>query len=371
MSTQVTTYANASKPVERAIRQAARTSGVDFDYLMRTAARESSFNPKAEAATSSATGLFQFIDQTWLRMVKEEGASHGLKRYARAIDENVNGRFSVDSPSMKKKILNLRKDPKIAAQMAAAFTESNQRRLQATLGRQPTDGELYIAHFMGASGASRFLSATQKSPDAVAAKLVPRQAAANKPIFYTGKGHARSLEQVYARLVRYHDGNNALITGTTTQTTKVAAAKAQPIPPEVQPAAAAERVSQAPATPLPTEPIPIADQAPPARPSRFGGWVARADNSVFGSFYQSAQPQPVAAPAGSRFQPVQSLTESGALASRFSPSRVNSGRLEADAALNAANGADAQRLQQYGDQPHANRSRFATYVAPRDISKPI
>ncbi|HLV85239.1 MAG TPA: transglycosylase SLT domain-containing protein [Devosia sp.] len=41
-------------------------NGVDFDYLLQTAMRESSLNPQAKAQTSSAVGLFQFLESTWL-----------------------------------------------------------------------------------------------------------------------------------------------------------------------------------------------------------------------------------------------------------------------------------------------------------------
>ena len=66
-----TTNATASVDPTRAkiagsIRQAASTTGASFEYLLATAKMESNFNPKAAATTSSARGLFQFIDQTWL-----------------------------------------------------------------------------------------------------------------------------------------------------------------------------------------------------------------------------------------------------------------------------------------------------------------
>ena len=52
------------------IRQAARETGADFEYLAQTAARESNFDPQAQARTSSAAGMFQFIEQTWLGMMR-------------------------------------------------------------------------------------------------------------------------------------------------------------------------------------------------------------------------------------------------------------------------------------------------------------
>ena len=63
-----------------AIKQAATTTGTSFQYLLATAKMESNFNPSAKAPTSSARGLFQFIDQTWLGTVKEAGAQLEIGR---------------------------------------------------------------------------------------------------------------------------------------------------------------------------------------------------------------------------------------------------------------------------------------------------
>ena len=47
-------------------------------FLLKTATRESSLNPDAKAKSSSAAGLFQFIEQTWLGLVKSDGPRLGL-----------------------------------------------------------------------------------------------------------------------------------------------------------------------------------------------------------------------------------------------------------------------------------------------------
>ena len=56
----------AGDRITSAIQSASKTTGTEFNYLVQTAARESAFNPKAQATTSSARGLFQFIESTWL-----------------------------------------------------------------------------------------------------------------------------------------------------------------------------------------------------------------------------------------------------------------------------------------------------------------
>src|SRR6266446_7492652 len=81
-----------------AIKQAANTIGISFEYLLATAKMESNFNPKAAASTSSARGLYQFIDQTWLGTVKEAGAQLGYGKYADAITKNPSGSYSVGDP---------------------------------------------------------------------------------------------------------------------------------------------------------------------------------------------------------------------------------------------------------------------------------
>ena len=71
--------------VTGAIQQASGTTGASFEYLLATAKMESNFNPSAGASTSSARGLYQFIDQTWLGTVKEAGAQLGYGNQADAI----------------------------------------------------------------------------------------------------------------------------------------------------------------------------------------------------------------------------------------------------------------------------------------------
>src|SRR5262252_1993892 len=71
--------------VAGAIKQAAGSSGTSFQYLLTTAKMESDFNPTAGASTSSAHGLYQFIDQTWFGTVKEAGPQLGYGQYADAI----------------------------------------------------------------------------------------------------------------------------------------------------------------------------------------------------------------------------------------------------------------------------------------------
>jgi hypothetical protein len=187
--------------VTGAIRQAAQATGADFRYLLATARIESNLNPAAKVATSSARGLFQFIEQTWLGILKQEGPALGYARYAEAIARTASGRYVVTDPSWKAAIMNLRADPTANAVMAGAFTRQNAAQLARRLGRPASEGELYIAHFLGAGGASRLIRAAESQPLARAAAIFPAAAKANRFIFYDKQGHARSASAVYHMLV--------------------------------------------------------------------------------------------------------------------------------------------------------------------------
>src|SRR3569833_4230852 len=92
--------------VVSALRNAAAVTGSDFHYLLGTAMREASLKPNAQSHSSSAAGLFQFIDQTWLGLVKEHGARHGLSGSAAAIAKDASGRYTA-SGEVKSAILSL------------------------------------------------------------------------------------------------------------------------------------------------------------------------------------------------------------------------------------------------------------------------
>ncbi len=184
---------------------AGERSGVDFDYLLQTAIRESSLNPKAKAQTSSATGLFQFIESTWLEVMKSDGPRLGYQAYADAITLDAGGDYAIKDRALREEVLKLREDPQIAADLAAAFTRNNGAYLHERFGRMPSPGELYIAHFMGARGAEALFKAGLEDPDQIAAKLFPRQARANPAIFYE-LGAPRTIREVYKALVAKHIG---------------------------------------------------------------------------------------------------------------------------------------------------------------------
>ncbi|HVV62677.1 MAG TPA: transglycosylase SLT domain-containing protein [Pseudolabrys sp.] len=196
----ITLNANPTPQLKGVIQQAARSTGTSFEYLMTTAQIESNLNPSAQAPTSSARGLYQFIDQTWLATMKQDGPALGFGRYASAIVQDADGHYDIPDPAMRNAVMKLRSNPAVSAAMAGAFARSNTAQLTASLGRAPTEGELYIAHFLGPDGAEKLISTAAKSPRTAAASLFPSAAAANRSVFYDRYGRARDARDVYSVL---------------------------------------------------------------------------------------------------------------------------------------------------------------------------
>jgi len=193
--------------VRAAIGQAAQSTGVNFSYLLAQAKSESGLNPNAKAASSSATGLYQFLDQSWLGVVKAHGAEHGYAWAANAITAKKGGGYTVD-PSLRQAVFALREQAGPAALMAASYAADNAQSLSQSLGRQVNGTDLYMAHFLGLGGATKFLRAQCNNGDACAATLFPQEARANRSIFYGKDGSPRTLDQVYR--VMGHKLDNAV-----------------------------------------------------------------------------------------------------------------------------------------------------------------
>jgi hypothetical protein len=192
--------------VEVAIQRASSATGVDFSFLLGAAKRESGYNPGAHAPTSSAAGLFQFVEQTWLATLKAHGSKYGYARYADLIEKGSDGRYHVQGAEARQAVMDLRLDPHAASLMAGELTSDHASYLRGRVGRDPTAGELYAAHFLGPQGSARLIEAMQSSPGAPAAALFPDAAQANRSIFYRD-GRAATVGEVYANLTRGSTGD--------------------------------------------------------------------------------------------------------------------------------------------------------------------
>ena len=193
--------------VQNAINVASRRTGASFDYLVNTAQRESSFKTSAKSSSSSAAGLFQFVEGTWLKVVKEDGPRLGLSDMAKNIRRSSSGKYYVPNRGQRKEILAMRHDAETSALMAAAYTEHNERYVRGRIGRTPSDGELYLAHFLGPGSAAKMINLAERQPDSPASRHFPRAARSNKSIFYSG-GKSRSLSEVHNILIKSHTGTS-------------------------------------------------------------------------------------------------------------------------------------------------------------------
>lgn len=199
MSNLSITNLNARRDLPGVIAQSAQRTGVDFQYLIAQAQLESGMRADAKAQTSSATGLYQFIDQTWLGLVKEKGDQYGLGWAQTAISRNSNGQLTVADKTQKSSILALRNNPEISANMAGEFASDNSVYLQRKTGRNPQSVDLYLAHFLGPAGAAKFLNRMDDNPGASAASAFPKAARANHNVFFDRAGQARSFQDIRDR----------------------------------------------------------------------------------------------------------------------------------------------------------------------------
>jgi hypothetical protein len=161
---------------------------------MAIADKESSFATEVKARTSSATGLFQFIERTWFGVIATFGAKHGLEKEAKSIVRTANG-YTVADPAERARILDLRRDPYLSALMAGEMLKQDTIRMEQRLKRHLSGGEIYLIHFLGPDAAQTLINGVEGNPDASAADMFPKPAEANKSIFYD-TGGAKSVAEV-------------------------------------------------------------------------------------------------------------------------------------------------------------------------------
>ena len=178
------------------IRNAAQKTDISANYLLALARQESSCNSHAKAKTTTAAGMFQFLEQTWLVSVNNHGGTYGYGQYADQIRLD-RGKALVYDKRQRVTILDKRYDAEMAALMAAELARDNYRYLKRSINRplQPTD--LYMAHFLGAGGAKKFLVALANEPASPAAELFPSAARANRAVFYADESRSRSVREVH------------------------------------------------------------------------------------------------------------------------------------------------------------------------------
>ncbi len=189
-----------------AIRLGSMRTGVDFPYMMELAAAESSFDPSARAATTTATGMYQFKELTWLEAIMNYGSRYGLGHYASLVEEVPDKRGylrpQIGDPELLQRVLDLRLDPHLSAVFAGERVRASRRELSSTLAREPGRTDLYLSHFFGTSGAISFLRAMQEDPQQIAGKVFPGPARRNRGIFQKRNDIPRTIAEVYHLLTR-------------------------------------------------------------------------------------------------------------------------------------------------------------------------
>jgi len=167
-----------------------KLTGVSAEYLDDMIAHESAGDWQARPPVGSAYGGAQFINSTWLRMMKEHGPSYGLTMDPHSTD-----------PGVRAAVLEMRSDRRWGTIMAGEYARENGTHLERVLKRPVTQKEGYLAHFLGSGVALKLLRA---DPNAEGAVLMPREARNNHNVFYktSDKSQPRSVREVIARQTR-------------------------------------------------------------------------------------------------------------------------------------------------------------------------
>lgn len=164
-----TSEGNPSNNISQIINSSAAQAGLNPEFVQKVAQVESGMNPNARNPNSSASGLFQFTNSTWREVVNKYGKEYGIN----VRDKN---------------------NPQANAQMASLYLRDNANKLARILGREPSRGEVYASHFLGFGGANKLIKNYGKGQ--IAASLFPREAKANRSVFYQN-GRPITVEELY------------------------------------------------------------------------------------------------------------------------------------------------------------------------------
>ncbi|MDB5371942.1 MAG: hypothetical protein JWP04_584, partial [Belnapia sp.] len=191
--------------VAAALATATRLTGTEPAVLRAIAWQESRFSGRARNRASSATGLMQFTETTWLEVVRDYGPRHGLASAAALLrTDPKTGAIATRRPKDLRHILALRFDPRLSAIMAGERLAAERAALQAMLGRTAGPTELYVTHLLGPAGARRFLAEFDRMPNRAVAEVVGADSLAANPGVFLDRGSGRrlSLAEVHAGVGR-------------------------------------------------------------------------------------------------------------------------------------------------------------------------
>ena len=225
---------NQSTEIIDTLHQVSQETGADFQQLIITAMIESDLGRVTISSKSTARGVYQFIEPTWLVLMKRYGNRIGYQSYADAITFNA----ETHHPEVKggiplrQKILDLRYDNRISA-LLKTYQAQDEKRVLARFknGQNITVTDHYIAHMLGLSLARTFYKLKQSESDYILAHLKDsnfRQAVQlNRSFFYDEHGRALNAAQAYVQfdkkisekfdrlkqIQRAHTNNGVLVKG--------------------------------------------------------------------------------------------------------------------------------------------------------------
>jgi hypothetical protein len=196
-----------------ALSRASRATGIDPVLLVALAWQESRFDAQARNPRSSARGLMQFTEATWLEVVRDFGPRHGLaQRSAQLSTDRASGAIATRDPRHLRQILALRDEPRFAAVLAAERVSGARAGLEQILGRTAASADLYLVHLLGPLGARNFLEAMQRQPGRPAAEVVSRESLARNREIFIARDTERplTLAEVHERVGRSIAGQQEL-----------------------------------------------------------------------------------------------------------------------------------------------------------------
>jgi hypothetical protein len=305
-----------AKGARKSMEVVAAMTGVPVEYLMIFCAMESNFDWTAKAgAGGSATGWFQFINSTWDWMVSLNGAKYGFP------------------PDMGRR---LRLDPRMNALMGAEYMKYSMGVIKKGTGKDPSDIDLYIAHFMGPGTAVKWINMDKTT---IGSSAFPKEAAANPSVFKDSGGRPRTLAQIE----KSFDDRMAKFRAIATAGTAGGAAVPLKVE-DVEKQAAEAKAKEVEAAAKKDEKFIPGVSAMPGGPSATGSTPT--NTGTGGPTAPAAASAATQAPAGASTVPVGVMAPAAAPTTEAAPAEVNPGAQAAQAASLAKDQQRAQQVQQ-------------------------
>jgi hypothetical protein len=198
------------EPLQVVARTPGAVGGHDFAMLLTEVAGETNFQPGLVNPTSGAAGPFQFIRSTWLGLVRDYGASMGIKpELVKQISLDAKGRPRVADARSLEDLLALRHDPVLATKMAGKYLDLSTAQLKHALGRDPSETEIHLAFLLGPAGAAHLLHVAQSAPATPVDQVVGAAASANKTLFLEADGTPRTAADAVTFLAGRYEATKA------------------------------------------------------------------------------------------------------------------------------------------------------------------